>query len=296
LLSEYLHLLIARALCEIMTGVTSRVSPTVTRVITGGPAVWGVTSLGDYLYVVRYNGNEVEVFDAVTLTLERVLPVPGISFGISGITACSRNNCLYLCVCYYPSIHRVDLTTAAVNSWRTGETPRGLSVNANHNVLVTCAKNKKLQEYKTDGRLMREIYLPAGPQSPWQAVQLSTGHYVVSHWQSPGVLSVVGVDGRLLRSYGSSNSSDVGPMKYPKSLAVTKNGDILVADEGNDRILAVDPSLTRAQVFPLPVDLRLVRPFGLYLDVTRDRLFVGEWGGDLRVIVLDNASCIPWQV
>jgi len=35
-------------------------------------------------------------YEAMTLTLERRIPVPGSSFGVSGIAACSRNKCLYL--------------------------------------------------------------------------------------------------------------------------------------------------------------------------------------------------------
>jgi len=102
--------------------------------------------------------------------------------------------------------------------------------------------------------------------SPWHAIQLSTGDYVVSHWESPGVVSVVEVDGGLLRSYEPSRSSDVGPMEYPRSLAVTKHGDILVADTGNNRILAINSSLTRAQLLlPIPADIELQAPLALHL-------------------------------
>ena len=70
---------------------------------------------------------------------------------------------------------------------------------------------------------------------------------VVSQWTSPGVVSVVGVDGQVVRSYGQSQTSDVGQMKSPSSLAVTKNDDILVADEHNNRILSIDSSLGSIQ-------------------------------------------------
>jgi len=279
-----------------MTGVTPGSPPAVTHVIPGETRVYAVTSLDDHMYAVRSNKKEVEVYDAVTMILERRLPVPGISRYASGIAACSRNKCLYLSDWSNPSIHRVDLATGAVKKWQVAKTPRGLSVNRDHNILVACQTEKKLQEYTTDGRLVREICLPAGLGSPWNAMQLSTGDFVVSHWQLPGVVRVVGVYGRLLRSYQPSNSSDVWPMKYPISLAVTTHGDILVADTGNDRILAINSLLTRAQVFSLPADLRLEQPIALCLDDTRDRLYIGEYGGKNRVIVLNNASCIYLQL
>jgi len=279
-----------------VTGVMSRSPPTVIRDIPGERGVNAVTSLDDHVYAVRNNRKEVEVYDAVTLTLERRLPVSGISHSALGIAACSRNKCLYLSDWKNPRIHRVDLATVAMKTWRVGEKPKGLSVNEDHNVLVACAADKKLQEYTTDGRLVREISLPAGLGLPRHAIQLSTGDYVVSHLQSPGVVSVVGVDGRLLRSYGPSSSSDIGPMKHTKNLAVTKHGDILVADEINHRILAINFSISRVQVFPFPDDARLRSPCALYLDNTRDLLYVGEISGKHRVIVLNNASCISWQI
>ena len=94
----------------------------------------------------------------------------------------------------------MDLATAAMKTWPVGEKSAALSVNGHHNVLVTCAAEKKLQEYTTDGSLVREMCLPAGLDPPWHAIQLSAGDYVLSHCESPGVVSVVGVDGRLLRS------------------------------------------------------------------------------------------------
>ena len=285
-----------RTLCDIMTGMTSRSPPTVTHVIPGETGVYAVTSLDDHVYAVRDNKKEVEIYDALTFTLERCLPVPGISECASGIAACSRNNCLYLSDWCDPCIHRVDLATDAVKIWRVAKNPEGLSVNGDNNVLVTCIMDKKLQEYTTDGRLVREICLPAGLGSPWHAIQLSTGDYVVSHWQSPGVVSVVGVDGQLVRDYEPSSSSDVGPMEYPKGLAVTKHGDVLVADRGNNRILAINSSLTRAHVFPVPDDVALRGPYAFFIDEERDRLYVSEWSGKNRVIVLTSASYISWQL
>ena len=92
------------------------------------------------MIVARTAKKEVEVYDAVTLTLERRLRVPGISHSSSGIAACSRSNCLYLSDWYDPSIHRVDLATDAMKTWPVAESPRGLSVNEDHNVLLITVK------------------------------------------------------------------------------------------------------------------------------------------------------------
>ena len=72
-----------------------------------------------------------------------------------------------------------------------------------------------------------------------------------------------------------SSSSDVGPMEYPRSLAVTKHGDILVADTNNHRILAINSSLTCAEEFPLPADVGLRLPW-CRPATTMDRLVPGR--------------------
>ena len=134
---------------------------------------------------------------------------------------------------------------------------------------------------------MREICLQAGVTDPWHAIQLSTGDYVVSQW-SPGVVSVVGVDGQVVHSYGESQTSDVGRMKHPAGLAVTKNDSILVADGSNNRIVSINRSTFCVQELALSVDGEIRDPRGLCLDESRGRLYVGEWDGQQRVLVFDG--------
>jgi len=111
---------------------------------------------------------------------------------------------------------------------------------------------------------------------------------VVSQFTSPGVVSVVGVDGQVVHSYGQSQTSDVGQMKNPTSLAVTKNDDILVADQNNNRILSINRSTGCVQELALSVDGGIQQPFGLCLDESRGRLYVGERIGQYRVLVFDG--------
>jgi len=167
--------------------------------------------------------------------------------------------------------------------------PAGLSVNSEHNLIVACCVANKLQEYTTHGSFVREICMQAVRVTPpYHAIQLSTGDYVVSQCKSQGEVSVVGVDGQLVRSYGQPQTSDVGKMVHPTSLAVTKNDDILVADELNNRILLINSSVGSIQELALSVDDGIRFPTGLCLDELRGRLYVGEWNGE-RVLVFDDA-------
>jgi len=130
-----------------------------------------------------------------------------------------------------------------------------------------------------------------GVSWPWHAIQLSTGDYVVSHGKSPGAVSVIGVDGEVVHSYDQSQASNVGPMSGPRSLAVTKNDDILVADYGNKRILSLDSSLSSAQVLALSVDSGIFQPLDLCLDETRGLLYISEYGRSSTVLVFESRDC-----
>jgi len=269
--------------------ITAVTTPTLTHVIPspGRHKVTAVTSLGDEVFVARWKSQQVEVYDAVTLTLQRHLTVPAL--GTEGIAVCPINNCLYASDWNKNSVHRVELSGSnAVKKWRVASRPAGLSVNSEHNLIVTSLEATKLQEYTTHGSLVREICLKADVIWPWHAIQLSTGDYVVSQSTSPGVVSVVGVDGQVVRSCGPSQSSDVGQMKGPTSLAVTKNDDILVADECINRILSIKSSLGSVRELALSVDGGIQRPQGLCLDESRGRLYVGERCGECRVLVFDH--------
>jgi len=273
----------------VITAVKST-TPTLTHVILsqGGGSVSAVTSLGDDVFVDRWHSQQVEVYDAVTLTLQRRLTVPRLGEWFSGLAACPINNCLYASDNEYNSVHRVKLSGRnAVKKWSVASRPVGLSVNSEHNLIVACCEANKLQEYTTHGSLVGEICLQAGVTRPWHVIQLSTGDYVISQYTS-GVVSVVGVDGQVVRSYGQSQTSDVGQMESPSSLAVTKNDDILVADEDNNRILSINSSLGSIQELALSVDGGIQEPKGLCLDESRGRLYVGEAGGECRVLVFDG--------
>ncbi len=79
-------------------------------------------------------------------------------------------------------------------------------------------------------------------------------------------------------------------MSFPYRLAVDSQGFILVADMWNNRILVLNPTLSEARPLPLPLNETGVikRPRGLWLDESRGRLYVGEDGGNYRVLVYDN--------
>ena len=73
---------------------------------------------------------------------------------------------------------------------------------------------------------------------------------------------------------------------------MTKNDDILVADEENNRILLISSSLGSIQKLSLPGGGGMQLSRGLCLDESRDRLYVGEFGGEHRVLVFDGVMIV----
>jgi len=147
-------------IATLLTAVKS-VAPTLTHIIPseGREGVTAVTSLGDEVFVVRRRGEQVEVYDTGTCTLQRHITLHGLR-NSCGLAVCAQYRCLYASDPQKSSVHRVKLSGSnAVKKWSVADGPRGLSVNKAHNVVVTCCVANKLQEYTVHGTLMREISL-----------------------------------------------------------------------------------------------------------------------------------------
>ena len=262
--------------------------PAVTHIMPKGKQVCGVTSFGNDVFVVRFNSQQIEVYDAVTFTLQRCLAVPQLGLESLGLVVCPSNKCIYASDCNNSSVHRVELSgNNAVMKWSVASRPTGLSVNRAQNLLVVSRGERKLQEFTTRGTLLQNIQLPSDIGDPWHAIDLSSGQFVVSCRGTPEGVYLVDVKGAVIRRYGGHKGSQTMKMSGPVGLAVDKHGNILVADELNNRLLVIDGSLSSAHEMSVSVDGGLNRPYALWYDKSRDRLYVGEWSGG-RVIVIDH--------
>jgi len=268
---------------------SNSISPTVVHVISKRSSVGGVASLGDDVFVMRYKSQQkIEVYDAKTFILQRHVAIPGLDARCWGLVPCSYNNCLYASDDSNNSVHRVDLSGSdAVMKWSVARYPAGLSVNSEHNLLVVSHHESMLQIFTTHGTLIQNIKLQADVECPCQAVQLPTGQFLVSHSGSLHRVSLVGVDGAVVRSYGGQKGSKLTQLNSPRGLAVDREGRVLVADRFNNRLLVIGESLSSAHEMSVSVDGGLQGPYSLWYDQCRRRLYIGEWGGG-RVIVIDS--------
>jgi len=263
-------------------------APAVTHVIPGDKYVRGVTSLGDDVFVVRSDKSEqVEVYNAVTFTLQRHLSVPGLGWSV-GLAVCASNKCLYASDYFNDRVHRVEMTGSnAVTKWSVGRRPLGLTVNSAKNVVVVIRDERKLQEFTTHGTLLQTIQLQQDIEFPRRVTELTSGQFVISHIGTQHRVCLLDVQGAVVGSYGGAPGSDLTKMKCPAGLAVDRHENIIVADMNNNRLLVLDRSLTSAHEMSVSVDGGLKEPYSLWYDKSRGRLYVGEWGGR-RVIIIDH--------
>jgi len=266
------------------------VKPSVTHVIPKGKYVGGVTSLGNEVFVVRRYSQHIEVYDAVTFTLQRCLAVPQLGPWPFGIAVCSSNKCLYASDYDKSSVHRVELSGRnAVMKWSVARYPAGLTVNSAQNLLVVSKGDSVLQEFTTYGALLQNIPLhldrPTG--RPWHAIDLPSGQFVVSTSTTLHSVCLVDANGAVIRSYEGQKGSQLTEMNGAAGLAMDRHGNILVADELNNRLLVIDHSLSSAHEMSVSVDGGMNGPDTLWYDKSRDRLYIGEWRGG-RVIVIDH--------
>jgi len=261
--------------------------PTVTHVIPAGKPVGGVTSLGNDVFVVRRYSQQIEVYDAMTFTLQRCLAVPQLGSRSYGLAVCPSNKCLYASDWDNDSVHRVELTGSnVVMQWSVARRPTGLTVNRAQNLLVVSYSECKLQEFTTDGTLLQNVQLQLHNGRPWHAIDLTSGQFVVTFRGKMHGVRLVGDEGAVIASHGGERGYSLTEMNQPAQLAVDKHGNILVADECNHRLLVLDGSLSCVRRMSVSVDGGLRDPLALWYDESRDRLYIG----DGRVIVMDHVK------
>jgi len=243
-----------------------------------GEPVCGVTSLGDEIYLLRSKAvDAVEVYNAVSYHLLRCLTVPN-SRSFNDMTSCKHFLCLYIADPDAECVHRLNLQGKAAQ-WPVNDEPIGLSVNANHNLIVTCRLHRKVKEFSPRGDILRDVTLPGDVINPWHSIQLTNGQFIVCHGDHDDPINrvcKVSEDGcRVLESHGGQRGSNIGQYDGPVHLAVDDNEFVFVVDALNRRVTLLSPTLEyKRQV--VARDQFKWRPYRVHLDAQRRRLYVAD--------------------
>jgi len=250
----------------------------VVHTLTEYQSVWGVTSLDNEIFLVMdKERDQVEVYDIITYRLQRCLTVPNAR-EFTDMTSCEHYHCLYIgdpvkCV------HRLNVHGAKCTRWRVNDRPTRLSVNAAHNVIVTCHIVRKIKEFSSHGDLLRELTVPDDVIHPCHAIQSLSGQFIVCHGGRGDPIHrvcMISADGRhIVHSHGGQRGSDSGQYDGPIHLAVDDSECVFIVDTNNRRVTLLSPTLDNiCQI--VSSDKLKWQPFRLYLDVQRRRLYVAD--------------------
>ena len=252
--------------------------------MSDGKPVAGVTSLGEEIYLLRGKRvDAVEVYDVISYRLLRCLTVPN-SRGFTDMTSCANLLCLYISDWSVECIHRLDLHGNA-EQWPVSDKPYCLSVNTNHNLIVTCREVGKIKEFSPRGELLRDVILPNDVTHPYHAIQLTSGQFIVCHGstiRNDRVHRVckISSDGRhVVQSHGGHRGSDTGQYDGPLHLAVDDNEFVFVVDFDNRRVTLLSPTLEYVRQVVSRDQLKWL-PYRLCLDVQRRRLYLADYKWD----------------
>jgi len=244
-----------------------------------GRPVFGVTTLGDQVYLLRPKGrDEIEVYDVITYRLQRCLSVPRNTRGFYDMTSCEHFLCLYISDPKSECVHRLDLQGSATK-WLVRDKPFGLSVNASRSVIVTCSEVHKIKEFSPRGDLLRDVTLSGDVINPLHAIQLTSGEMVVCHGtvdDSVRRVCKVSADGRhIVHSQGGQPGSDTGQFHVASHLAVDNNEFVFVVDAINQRVTLLSPTLDHISQVVSRGQVKW-RPRRLCLDVQKRRMYVAD--------------------
>jgi len=143
--------------------------------------------------------------------------------------------------------HRLHIQGAATQ-WPVYDAPTRLSMNAAHNVIVTCNVVRKIKEFSSHSDLLRELTLPEDVINPWHTIQSRSGQFIVSHGLGVDPINrkcMTSADCRhIVHSLGGQLGSDIGQYSVPNYLAVDDSEFVYVADFVNRRVTLLSPTLS----------------------------------------------------
>jgi len=260
-------------------------------VITEEKMIRGITVLGSELFLVRNKMSQISVYDSDSFLFKHCLDIPDSTNPIT-VVACKHNNCLYVGdvdlqrKLYF--IHRYDHESSSViKKWSLAGRSDGLSVTKKYNVLATLFTQRTIEEYTSNGNCIRIINLDINMDYPCHCFELSNDQFVVSHGCKDTLQRVCIVDnnGRIIQSYGGPTGSGVGQMHGPSHIAVDKHGHVIVADQFNDRVVLLSPTLTHLGYILIP-GYKLYGTWAIHLDTLHNRLYFGDVGNGGRLFVI----------
>jgi DNA-binding beta-propeller fold protein YncE len=125
---------------------------------------------------------------------------------------------------------------------RAWGSPNGAFPLADGGALVTEISGDWVDALSPSGRVLWSAH-PPGISYPSDSNEVRRGLYVTVGWETPGILETFDRQGRLHWRYRPRAGAP--PLDHPSLALPLPNGDFIVNDDYNDRVIVVDPRTNR---------------------------------------------------
>ena len=161
--------------------------------------------------------------------------------------------------------------------------PNCLAVDGNDDIYVGEFKNNRIQVFTSAGKYLRSIKSPKNMLLEPLAMTFWNNNrlYVTNR---NGVIIIMDRSGNVFTSIGAS-SNEKEHLSYPNGIAVDRNGNIIVSDSGNARLMVYNGLGKLTKIIAQP-DLRAAVPRGITID-DKNRIYVVDIFGH-KVVVYDS--------
>ena len=253
-------------------------TPKLLHTISGYYSVYGLTVLFDEVFLVRSTAT-VEVYNIKTWSRTHRFIVPGIP---QDMTSCSTYNCLFISDMENSKIYKYALNGTMLANWNAQCRPEGLSVTSDCHVLVSCPGDNYLVEFDADGKQLAQISLKKSMFYPQHAIRQSSGQLIVCNDgdQDPRhrhQVCALNSDGNETQHcHGNASGAGTQLLSSPQHLAIDGQGNVLVADHNNHRIVLLSGTLKYLRDLITMKSYWEHGPHRIWLDDIKGRLFVAH--------------------
>ena len=235
----------------------------------------------DVVYVLD-GGSSIRLYNATTHRRLAYIVITGLMYE-SDIAACELTSQLYVAD-RDECVWRVSFDGVDIQRWLTWSPPdrfrpHRLSVTSSR-LLVTSRRDSQLRQFDAaGGNELRRVGLP-DYMKPLHAVESPTATFIVDHFNTQLAqyqVSEVSTEGQVLRQFSGSS------LGVPEHIAVDRQGNIFVADNGNGCILLLDAQLSLCRVIIDERQLNDTLPHRRYTEQRPQRLCYMDQSGQLLV-------------
>lgn len=178
--------------------------------------------------------------------------------------------------------------------------PAGVTVNPQGNIVVADKDNHRIQVFKIDGTFLL-TFGEKGTRNgqfnyPWDVACNALGHIVVSDTRNHRV-QLFAADGTYLNKYGFEGTATMWKhFDSPRGVCFTPNGNIIVTDFNNHRLVVIDSHFMQAQFLGQEGSnfKQFLRPQGIVCD-DEGNIIVADSRNN-RIQVFESNGNFLWKV